>query len=223
MPSRAIRSSPVLASSPNTASTSGAPSEPSLPIRVRTKSCRQEAISIPERGEGSGKLGNDHLRNEDLAGDGAGVQRAAAAKGDQRRVAGIHALVDRDRAHRERHRGIGDPDDAERRVAHAQMQRIGDSLPDGALGGRHVEQHVAVQEAPRIDPSKDQIGVRHHRVEIALAVAGRARDRRPRFAGRHGCRHSHRPRRWTRRRPPPRQCRRPEAASADRSRRPPIT
>src|SRR5262249_32346003 len=52
-----------------------------------------------ERREIAGKLRHDDARDRNLASNGGGVKGARATEGNQRRVARVDSLVDRDRAH----------------------------------------------------------------------------------------------------------------------------
>ena len=107
--------------------------------------------------------------------DGDRMQRPGAAEGDHRGLARIDALLHRHRAHRERHGGVGDLHDAERRLLHAEPRRAAQLQLDGALGRFHVELHRAVEEALGVDPAEHEVGVGHHRIGRALAVGGGSR------------------------------------------------
>ena len=158
---------------------------------MRTKSCRHDAISMPSAEKVPGTFGTITLRDEDLARDRDRVQRPGAAEGDHRGVARIDALVDRHRAHRERHGGVGDLHDAERRFR-ARASRSGSPIfvVDRALGGGAIELHGAVEEALGVDAAEDEVGVGHDRIESSPCRSRPDPDRRPRSAARHGCRRS---------------------------------
>ena len=121
-----------------------------------------------------GEQRHDHGRNVQLAGDRHHVQRPGAARGDQREVARIVALGDRDLAHRERHLGDRDLDDRLRGRDGVELERLGDLLLDAARGAVGVELHLAAEEIVRIEPAEHHVGVGDGRLGAAAAVADRA-------------------------------------------------
>jgi hypothetical protein len=86
---------------------------------VRTKSCRRSATTQPSALVMPGRAGTSTLRNAEFAGEGRGMERTCAAKGEEREVARVLAdrLIDTIRIC-PRHVGIGDAD----------QHRIGRSL-----------------------------------------------------------------------------------------------
>ena len=127
-----------------------------------------------ERREVRRKQRHDHRRDEQLAGDGADVQRACAAGGHQREVARVVALGDRHLAHRERHLVDRDVDDRLRRRDRVELQRLGDLLLDAAPRAVRVELHRAAEEIVRVEPAEHHVGVGDGRLGAAAAIADRA-------------------------------------------------
>ena len=146
MPSRRNRARPASASSSKTRATTAASSVPNLPIKVRTKSCRHDAISMPSAENVPGSFGMTTFGTKISRAMATACKRAGAAEGDHRRVARIDALVDRDGAHRKRHGRIGDGHDAERRLGDAEAERVADPRLDRIACRGDVERHVAVQK-----------------------------------------------------------------------------
>ena len=116
MPSRANWARAAAASSANTRVTSRSVERSQRPISVRTKSCRHDAISMPSAEKVPGTFGTITVGMKISRAIDHRMQRSGAAECDHRGVARIDAFVDRDRAHRERHRRIGNAHDAERRL-----------------------------------------------------------------------------------------------------------
>ena len=123
-----------------------------------------------ERGEMRGKQRHDDLRNVELARNRDHVQRARAARGDQREIAGIIALRDRHFAHRERHFGDGDVEDGLRGGDGVHPQRACDLVGNSATGALRIELHLAAQEIVRIKPAQHHIGIGNGRRAAAAAV-----------------------------------------------------
>ena len=142
---------------------------------MRTKSCRHDAISMPSAENVPGTFGTITFGMKISRAIAHRVQRAGAAEGDHRGLARIDALVDRDRAHRERHRGVGDLHDAERRLRHAEPQRVGDLLPRSRASAAARSSRIApLRKRSAIDAAEHEVGVGDDRIGRALAVAGRA-------------------------------------------------
>ncbi len=65
-----------------------------------------------EGGEDAGVLGDEDGGDVERVGEGAGVEAAGAAEGEQGEVAGIVAALNADDANGPLHVGVGDADDA---------------------------------------------------------------------------------------------------------------
>src|SRR5277367_3677597 len=89
------------------------------------------------------------------------MQRAAAAKGHQNKVAGIVASLDRDYANRPFHVGLDHTENADCKFLDALNWAL--SFPHNPLGPFTVELHSTTQEALRIEPPKHQVGVSNRR------------------------------------------------------------
>ena len=118
---------------------------------------------------------NDDVADADLARDRDGMQRAGAAIGDQREVAGIEAALGGDALHRVGHGG-------RRRCAGCRRRPAVASMPSGSptlASARSAASTSSFISPPRkrSAPSRPstQIGVGDGRLLAAAAVAGRAR------------------------------------------------
>jgi hypothetical protein len=127
----------------------------------------------PPGRERRGRRRHDHAGNPELARDRHGVERPAAAVGDQRVVARVEAALGGDAAHRERHLHVGQPDDAGRRGRTPEPERRADLLVDGPGGARQIERHRAPEEAGGVDPAEHEIGVGDGRLGAAPRVTDR--------------------------------------------------
>ena len=101
-----------------------------------------------------------------------GVQRAGAAERDQRVVARIVALLDRDEAQRADHVLVDDVVDAERGVLGILAERLAD-LFHRLLRELAVERHVAAQLLQLGEIAEHDVRVGHRGFGAALAVRGR--------------------------------------------------
>ena len=120
---------------------------------------------------------HDHGADFELAGERRGVERPAAAEGEQREVARVVAALDGDLADRAGHRHRGDCEHPLRRrldrpVSHA--DRAGHAFPDRRGSGVAVELEPAAQEHPGADPPEHQVGVGHRGLGAAAAEGDRA-------------------------------------------------
>ena len=151
----------------------------------------------------------------------ADVQRPGAARRHQHEIARVVALLDRHFAHRERHFGNRDLDDARAAAIGSIVQRLGDLVGNAFARAVGVELHLAAEEILRAEPPEHDVGVGDGRLGAAAGGSRSGPDRRRRCAGRPSARRHRRSRRCCRRRRRLRRRRRP-AASPDgrwRSRR----
>ena len=131
---------------------------------------------MPSAEKCAGKKRHDHRRDVQLARDRDGVQRAGAAGGDEREVARIVALLDRDLAHRERHvrdRDLGRSPSAASTTSMPSV--VGDLVLDGlrrAPPRRAASRRRGSYRRPM--PAEHHVGVRDRRLRAAAAVADRA-------------------------------------------------
>ena len=102
-------------------------------------------------------------------------KRTRAAIGEQHEIAGIETALGGDAFDGIGHRGRGNAQNAVGGLDRAQPERIADPALERALGGGHVELHLAAEKAIRAEPAEHQIGVGHGRLGAAEPVAGRPR------------------------------------------------
>ena len=125
-----------------------------------------------ERGGDARVRRHDHGRDHQLLGERRAVQRAGAAEHDERELARVVALADRDQPDGVGHVGVRDLDHRARRVDRVEPERLGDLVADRRLGGVAVELHAAADQL-RPEPAEQQVGVGVRRLLAAAAVAGR--------------------------------------------------
>ena len=113
------------------------------------------------------------LRNIEHGGDLGAVQRACTAKSDQRKAAGIDALLNGARADRVRHVAVDDGEDAFGGFEQIEA-KFGGKRGDDAVRGRSVELHAATKEILGCEAAKHDIGVRHGRLCAAASIRGRS-------------------------------------------------
>ena len=110
-----------------------------------------------------------------------GVERARAAVGHQDEVARVEAAADDLVLERVRHLRVGDLDDPERRVGDGQPERLGDLLPDRALGelavGLEAAALAVAEGGLRRDVAEHDVGVGDRRLGAAAVVADRPGQR----------------------------------------------
>ena len=102
------------------------------------------------------------------------MQRAGTAERHQREVARIDAARHRIGADGERHVGIDDLDDAERRVLDREPKRLGHLGLDRLVGEVGVKRQVAAQHLVDVEPSEHDLRVGDRRLGTAAAVTGGA-------------------------------------------------
>ncbi len=114
-----------------------------------------------------------HPVHAQLLRDVAGVERSAAAEGDQREVARVVAAPDRVLLDGLDHRVGLDLQRVHRRLLHAHVQLRGQVLLDRAAGGVLVELHPSAEQLGGGDAPEHQLAVGGGRLRAAAAVAGR--------------------------------------------------
>ena len=125
----------------------------------------------PERREDSGSVRHEHLPTAELVGERAGVQRSGAAEGNEGELTWVVPALDRDDAKGPQHLGIDDLDDG-----------CGIDPAERPRGGGGIEVEPTRQR--RRQPANRRLASVTVGVAAAPAVAGRARDRPRRSAGR---------------------------------------
>ncbi len=113
---------------------------------------------------------HEHLADAEDLGDAGGVERAGASEGDEREVARIDALLDRDHAERVHHVVVGELHDGVGGLLDRPPERLGHLLERGARAA-HVEHDVAAGEVLRVEPSEQQVRVGQRRPLSAHRVA----------------------------------------------------
>src|SRR5688572_12158197 len=101
------------------------------------------------------------------------MQRSPSPTGYENAVARIITLLDRHRAHGQRHIEVGDGQDAERRVLQRKRERPGDSLGDQLGRLVALRPNTAAEKIFRIDAAGDQVSVSHGRLRAALPITSR--------------------------------------------------
>ena len=172
----------------------------------------------PGGAEDRGLARDEQHRDLELGRDRGRVHRPRTAGDDEREVARVEAAADADLADAGRHRDVDDVVDPGRRLDDAEAERAGEPALDRLLGRRAVEAHLAAEERGLVDEAEHEVGVGDGRLGAAAAVAGRARARRPRSAGRRAAGRRRRRARSSRRRRRSCGCR-PSAARAASGRR----
>ena len=133
-----------------------------------------------------------------------GVQRSGAAISDQREIADIETALGGDGLHRVGHRGRRRCAGCRPLLASRPCRAARRHVSSARFGRCGIELHLAAEEAIGAEAAEREIGIGHRRLGAAEAVAGRARAKRRRFAGRRAaCRP--RPARSSRRRCRPRK------------------
>ena len=100
------------------------------------------------------------------------MERAGAAKGDQREASRIVAALDRDHAQRPLHADVRHAQHARRRLLEIAAEGA-DYRPQRTSRRRHGEQYSAAEKAVRPKAAEQQVGVGDGRL-VAVAVASRA-------------------------------------------------
>ena len=141
---------------------------------------REERAAGRER---AGRGGQQHALRAELARDRDDVEARGAAAGDERVLARVDALRDRDLADRADHVLGRDRQGGVGGLLDAHAERLADRLQDAARGVG-VERQQAAEEVGRVDPAEHDGGVRDGRLACRRARSRRGRDRRPRSAAR---------------------------------------
>ena len=145
--------------------------------RVRLKSPRTSACSRPSADKQARPRRHQHVADAHVARDVGRMQRPRAAERDQREVARVHALLDRNHPHRAHHVDVDDFDDAGRR-AHQIDFELGHELVfehfARALG---VHRHAPAEQRLRIQAAQHDVRVGYRRLGAAAPIRGRSRHR----------------------------------------------
>src|SRR5919199_4342187 len=104
------------------------------------------------------------------------MERTGAAERDQGTLSGIMPLLDGDAANGIGHVAVDDGDDALGSLLAAQAQAPSKTL-DSRAGQIGIDRHLAAQEVLRIQPAKEQMGIRHRWLGTAAAVTRGTRRR----------------------------------------------
>ena len=123
----------------------------------------------------SGMTRHHDTRDGELLGQRRRVQGSAAAKGHHGEVPRIKSLSDGHQAHALRHLGIQHPVDAVGRVSHADAQRAGNVLLDGACREPGIQGHAAAGKVGGVQQPQHQGGIGHRGSLSTAPVAGRPR------------------------------------------------
>ena len=103
------------------------------------------------------------------------VHRTRPAEGDQFQASGVATTFGHVHSGGGDHVLVHHPEDAVRRVGHAQAHRLGDDLADCIFGRFAVEAHAPPQEVVRVQIAQQHVRIGDRRLGAALAVAGGAR------------------------------------------------
>src|SRR6202046_1424401 len=104
----------------------------------------------------------------------AAIASASAAERHQGEVTRVDAARHRVGADGERHVGIDDLDDAERRVLDREAERLGHLGLDRLVGEVGVKRQVGAQHLVDVEPSEHDLRVGDRRLGTAAAVTGGA-------------------------------------------------
>ena len=126
-----------------------------------------------EGGEGAGGAGDDDLFDAIDVGQPGAVHGAAAAEGDQGAVAAVDAALHRHAAQGAGHGGVGDGDDSEGGVHHAEAERFGNRR-ERTFGTGEVERDAVAEAGRRVEVAEDGVGIGDRGQGAAAAVARRA-------------------------------------------------
>ncbi len=129
----------------------------------------------PDRRHQPGMGRDDDAAHAHRLGDLCGVQRAAAAEGEQGEVTRILAPLDRDHPD-----GAGDAhgrnlEDSGGGLKCIEAERFADLALDGSRGGLCIDRHASVQQRDRVEAPQHDVGVGEGRPGAAAPVAGRTR------------------------------------------------
>ena len=106
----------------------------------------------------AGRGRHDHARHLQLARERGGVHRAAAAEGDDRKVARVAAAADGNELEQVDHVRVRDADDAERRLLDGDVELLGEG-PQSLAGAIDVELDLAAEEVARVDAAGDHVRI----------------------------------------------------------------
>ena len=158
------------------------------------------------RAEDARRERHEHAAHLQRARDRGGDHRPVAAEAAEHEVARIPAAVGRDRLDRSRHRRDGELEDAVGGLGRVPAERRRHRL-ERARGRVGIDRDRPARQVLGVQVAEHDQRVRQRRRVAAEAVAGRARDRRPRSRGRRAA---------SRTRPPRRGCRRPRRSRTGR-------
>ncbi len=116
---------------------------------------------------------NQDAGNTDLAGITAGVERTAAAVGQQRKLARVITLHRDFLEDRIGHVGVHLAAHGERCRLQIEAGGFADVLADGALGAAPVQLDTPAGVVVRVEVAEDEVGIGRGRKAAAAAVAGR--------------------------------------------------
>ena len=130
---------------------------------------RQQAGGGEEAGSGR----HDRTGHAQDGGKRAGVQWSTPSKSHHGEAARVVSALDRDDAQGTGHVGVDEADDAGGQVHGAQVQPLG-KRGHSAHGRVAIHRHGAAEQVRRVEPSEQQVGVRHRGIGAAACVADRA-------------------------------------------------
>ena len=110
------------------------------------------------------------------------MERAGAAEGEEREVARVVAAGEAHHPDRTRHPVVGDAQDRRRRLVGGETERASDGLLDEIADAGERHRGVDGEEALRVEPAEDEVGVGDGRPRPAAAEADRP-GRAPALSG----------------------------------------
>ena len=131
-------------------------------------------LEHPPRRERAREARDDHLGHVELLREERCVHRPGAAERDERELARLDPLLDRERPDRLRHLGVDHVADPLGELDRLQVQLVGE-LGDRASRRVDVERHLAACEPGRIDATEDEVRIGDRRLRAAAPVARGAR------------------------------------------------
>ena len=124
-----------------------------------------------ERGGDAGEPRYQHGGHTQLAGDGRRVHRARAAEGEERELARVVPLVDRDEASRPGHLVVDDAHHGGGGFDRVEAERLADLLPHDPCNRVDVGGRFEPRDGPGVDAAQQQVGIGDGRLAAPPAVA----------------------------------------------------
>ena len=126
-----------------------------------------------KRGEMARRARNNYFPDRQFFRHRRGVQRSAAAVGNQRKIARVEAALERHVTHRVGHRRGGDLQHPRGRTFEIYVKRLRDPFAQRFFRGASIQAHFATEKALGREPAEDNVRIRDRRFAAAASVARR--------------------------------------------------